>query len=74
MTQEADMPIVCGMNDLLTFVRDELHRSRGDLNRIAKATGVSYDTVLRIKNAEGDPGYSKVQILAQYFHKHKEAA
>jgi hypothetical protein len=26
--------------------------------------GLSYDTLLRIKNAEGDPGYSKVVRLA----------
>lgn len=25
-----------------------------------------YDTVLRIKNREGDPGYSKVRALATY--------
>ena len=63
------------MTDLLSFVRVELERSRGDLNRIARATGVAYDTVLRIKNGEGDPGYSKVQTLANYFASlQKEAA
>ena len=69
------MPIINCMTDLLSFVRVELEQSRGDLNRIAKATGVAYDTVLRIKNGEGDPGYSKVQNLAEYFfRRQKEAA
>lgn len=33
---------------------------------MARATGVPYDTVLRIKNRENDPGYSKVAALAAY--------
>jgi predicted transcriptional regulator len=62
------------MNDLLQFVRAELQRSVGDLNRVAHESGLAYDTVLRIKNGEGDPGYSKVQRLADYFQKNREAA
>lgn len=34
---------------------------------------MSYDTILRIKNGEGDPGYSKVRRLADYFHHQAEA-
>lgn len=42
----------------------ELERRKGDLRAIAAESGVAYDTVLRIKNGEGDPGYSKVARLA----------
>jgi|JRYC01.1.fsa_nt_gb DNA-binding phage protein len=52
--------------DLLQFVRAELERRRGDIRQIAQDTGLSYDTCLRIKNREGDPGYTKVQVLAEY--------
>lgn len=53
--------------DLLAFVRAELELRRGDIPRIARQTGIAYDTCLRIKNGEGDPGYTKVQRLAEYF-------
>lgn len=49
--------------DLLEAVIAELERRKGDLPAVAKASGLSYDTVLRIKNRENDPGYSKVQAL-----------
>ncbi len=49
--------------DLLESVIAELERRKGDLPSVAKASGLSYDTVLRIKNRENDPGYSKVQAL-----------
>jgi predicted transcriptional regulator len=61
------------MTDLLHFVRDSLTRSMGDLPKVSRATGIPYDTVLRIKNGEGDPGYSKVQRLAEYFEQQKAA-
>lgn len=51
--------------DLLDAVVDELCRRRGDLPQVAKDAGLSYDTVLRIKNRENDPGYAKVKRLAQ---------
>lgn len=72
MTREADTPIVSGMNDLLQFVRAELASSRGELTRVSRHTKIPYDTILRIKNGEGDPGYSKVQRLAEYFHRLRE--
>ena len=49
--------------NLLEDVVAELERRRGELPAIAKASGLTYDTVLRIKNRENDPGYSKVQKL-----------
>lgn len=52
--------------DKLTIIRDELERRKGDLRRVSKATGLSYDTVLRIKNGECDPGFSKIAILADH--------
>lgn len=52
--------------DLLKDVRATLERSVGDLRVIAQESGIAYDTVLRIKNGEGDPGYSKVKTLADY--------
>ena len=60
------------MNDLLLYVRQELVRSIGDLPKVSRDTGIAYDTVLRIKNGEGDPGYSKVRTLAEYFHRRRE--
>lgn len=53
-------------SDPLSQVVAELERRVGDLPRVAKDCGLSYDTVLRIKNRENDPGYSKVQRLHQY--------
>jgi transcriptional regulator with XRE-family HTH domain len=52
--------------DKLRIIRDELERRKGDIRRISSETGLSYDTVLRIKNGEGDPGFSKVAKLADY--------
>jgi hypothetical protein len=50
--------------DLLDAVVTELARRRGEIPAIARAAGMSYDTVHRIKNRENDPGYSKVRALA----------
>ena len=64
------MPDTSGMTeetDLLERVVAELERRTGELTDIARASGLSYDTVLRIKNRENDPGYSKVRALATYF-------
>lgn len=55
------------MPDLLDFVRSQLAAHKGYLRRVAAESGVAYDTCLRIKNHEGDPGYSKVRALADYF-------
>lgn len=52
--------------DLLSRVVAELTRRSGSLRAVASDSGVRYDTVLRIKNGEGDPGYSKVRTLARY--------
>lgn len=73
LTTLAYIPRVVSMTDLLHFVRDSLTRSMGDLPKVSRATGIPYDTVLRIKNGEGDPGYSKVQRLAEYFEQQKAA-
>lgn len=55
--------------DDLKFVRQQLAKSDGQMVEIAKLMGFSYDTILRIKSGEGDPGYSKVRRLAIYFRK-----
>lgn len=52
--------------DLLNRVVAELEVRKGDLPKVARESGLSYDTVLRIKNRENDPGYSKVRTLADY--------
>lgn len=54
-------------NDMLISVRSSLARDVGQLRSVAEHTGIPYDTILRIKNGEGDPGYSKVQTLADYY-------
>lgn len=53
--------------DLLNSVRSNLERDVGRLRLVAQETGIPYDTILRIKNGEGDPGYSKVQALFDYY-------
>ena len=52
--------------DLLDIVVTELEARRGSLREIAEATGIPYDTVLRIKARESDPGYSRVRLLADH--------
>jgi transcriptional regulator with XRE-family HTH domain len=53
-------------SDLLDIVVSQLEARQGYLTRLADETGISYDTLLRIKNRENDPGYSKVQLLARH--------
>lgn len=53
--------------DTLNQVRQRLRADDGRLRKVATESGLSYDTVLRIKNEEGDPGYSKVRILAEHY-------
>ena len=55
------------MNDLLNYVKARLDDNVGRLQDVARCTGLSYDTVLRIKNGEGDPGYSKIRLLGDFF-------
>jgi hypothetical protein len=52
--------------DLLEAVVAALEERKGDLPAVAAGTGIPYDTVLRIKNRENDPGYSKVRRLADF--------
>jgi hypothetical protein len=53
--------------DLRERVVAELGRRMGDLPAVSKQSGVPYDTVLRIKNCEGDVLYSNIRKLADYF-------
>lgn len=60
--------------DLLADVVRELNNRQGDLPTVARETGIPYDTVLRIKRQENDPGYSKVAALHRYlFDSEKKA-
>lgn len=59
--------------DILTQVRTRLQANKGRLREIAAESGLSYDTVLRIKNGEGDPGFSKVQTLYRHLKGGKAA-
>ena len=66
---------------MLEKVSAELENRLGDLRGIAKACGVSYDTVLRIKNRKHDPAFGNVQVLHDYLfpveaaaHTEKQAA
>ena len=59
--------------DLLDEVVWELNRRQGELASIAKESGIPYDTVLRIKKRENDPGYSKVAALHRYLFKGEKA-
>jgi predicted transcriptional regulator len=59
------------MENDLTKLREELKASKGKLKSVANETGINYKHVHRIMNGEGDPGYSKVQALCEYFRKRK---
>lgn len=49
--------------DMLERVRRALAEKRGHLSEIAEKSGVSYKTLMRIRDGECDPGYSKVKAL-----------
>jgi hypothetical protein len=51
---------------ILDQVVSELEARVGDLRDVATKSGIPYDTVLRIKNRENDPSFSKVQTLHDY--------
>jgi transcriptional regulator with XRE-family HTH domain len=51
---------------LLEKVVAELKRREWQMRKVAAGSGIPYDTVLRIKNGEGDPSYGKVERLARY--------
>ena len=53
----------------LDLVVAELEKRQGDLRTVAKETGMSYDTVLRIKNRENDPAFGRVATLYAYLFK-----
>ena len=55
------------MRTLLDRVRDRLKSLRyNDLLAVGVETGISYDTLRRIKLQLGDPAFSKVQRLAEH--------
>lgn len=66
---KANSPILRTVNqhgaDLLEAVIAALQARKRRLRDLAGVSGIPYDTVLRIKNREGDPGYGKVRSLAQ---------
>jgi hypothetical protein len=55
--------------NILEAVVAELEKRTGDLRRVADESGIPYDTILRIKNQESDPGFSRVQALHDYLFK-----
>ena len=55
--------------NILQQVVSELGKRVGDLRRVSEESGISYDTVLRIKNGEGDPSFGRVQSLHDYLCK-----
>lgn len=54
---------------MLDKVAAKLEPLKGSrLFAIAEQTGISYDTILRIRDHKVDPAFSKVQTLAEHFH------
>jgi transcriptional regulator with XRE-family HTH domain len=51
--------------DLLVRVVYALHARKGGLRKLSKSAGISYDTVLRIRDGKHDPSYGKVKRLAE---------
>lgn len=60
--------------DLLEQVVQELERREGQLAQIAREVEMPYDTVLRIKRRENDPGYSKVAALHRHLFDARQKA
>ena len=53
--------------DKLQLIRNELEERKGELRKISRKTGLSYDTIMRIKRGDTEPGFYKVEALADYF-------
>ena len=51
---------------MLERVITELEARTGDLRKVAIETGIPYDTILRVKNRENDPAFSRVAVLFAY--------
>lgn len=70
------MPNMLNMSNpnILEAVVAELEKRTGDLRRVADESGIPYDTILRIKNQESDPGFSRVQALHDYLFKQQASA
>ena len=51
---------------LFKAVADELKARRREVRSVARATGLSYDTVLRVRDNLADVGVVKVMTLADY--------
>ena len=62
------MPQNIGMKpiNMLERVIAELDARTGDLRKVATDTGIPYDTILRVKNRENDPAFSRVAALYAY--------
>ena len=53
---------------LLHKVRAKLAKHEGAaLAEVGERTGISYDTLLRIREGRTDPAFGKVQALAEHF-------
>lgn len=62
MPQNSDMQKI----NMLDKVVTELEARTGDLKKVAFETGIPYDTILRVKNRENDPAFSRVAVLHDY--------
>ena len=51
---------------MLSKVVDELNSRATSMRKVASDTGISYDTVLRVKNQESDPAFGLVLALHNY--------
>ena len=62
------MPQNTGMEqiNMLERVVLELQSRTGELRKVANETGIPYDTILRVKNSENDPSFSRVASLYAY--------
>ena len=58
-------PVMSEIN-MLEKVIAELGARTGDLRKVATETGIPYDTILRFKNRENDPAFSRVALLYAY--------
>ena len=52
--------------NMLEKVVAELQARTGELGKVATETGIPYDTILRVKNSENDPSFSRVAALYAY--------
>jgi transcriptional regulator with XRE-family HTH domain len=63
------------MESIYEFVLEQLEASKGEWPRVAREVGISRRTIEKIARREvADPGVSRIEKLAKYFHDRPRAS